>query len=114
MKAFFIVDEITHLHWDILKSLILSLVLLPMCTGLLNLWQSTEGGSQIVIGFFALTVLSAWLILCFLSALKVSVWQLHHMQTQCEQYVFKLYRIVPMLFLSGLVAYLSISCATLF
>ncbi|MCE1272089.1 MAG: hypothetical protein LWW88_11115 [Acinetobacter sp.] len=108
MKAFFMLDELNQFHWTMLKSVSLILMLLPITEGALSLWQATEGSSQIMIGFFALSMLSAWLVLCFLSALKTTVWNKDETISQYEQLMFKAYRYIPMLFLSSLVAYLSV------
>ncbi len=108
MKAFFMLDELNQSHWAMLKSVLLILSLLPISEGTLSLWQATEGSSQIMIGFFALSMLSAWLVLCFLSALKTTVWNKDETISQYEQLMFKAYRYIPMLFLSSLVAYLSV------
>ncbi len=108
MKAFFMLDELNQFHWTMLKSVSLILMLLPIAEGALSLWQATEGSSQIMIGFFALSMLSAWFVLCFLSALKTSVWNNHELISKYEQLLFNAYRYIPMLFLSSLVAYLSV------
>ena len=108
MKAFFMLDELNQFHWTMLKSVLFILSLLPISEGVLSLWQITEGSSQIMIGFFALSVLSAWFVLCFLSALKTTVWDNQEMISRYEQLLFKIYRYIPMLFLSSLVAYLSV------
>ncbi|MFW1951849.1 hypothetical protein [Acinetobacter beijerinckii] len=108
MKAFFMLDELNQFHWAMLKSVLLILSLLPMSQAALNLWQAAEGSSQIMIGFFALTMLSVWFLLCFLSALKTTVWDNQEMISKYEQLLFKAYRYIPMLFLSSLVAYLSV------
>ena len=108
MKAFFMLDELNQFHWTMLKSVLFILSLLPISEGALSLWQTTEGSSQIMIGFFALSILSAWFVLCFLSALKTTVWDNQEMISRYEQLLFKVYRYIPMLFLSSLVAYLSV------
>ncbi|MCL5767162.1 hypothetical protein [Acinetobacter sp. ANC5681] len=108
MKAFFMLDELNQFHWAMLKSVLLILMLLPITEGALSLWHATEGSSQIMIGFFALSMLSAWFVLCFLSALKTTVWDNQGMISKYEQLLFKAYRYIPMLFLSSLVAYLSV------
>ena len=63
---------------------------------------------NLLYGFFALSMLSAWFVLCFLSALKTTVWDNQEMISRYEQLLFKVYRYIPMLFLSSLVAYLSV------
>jgi hypothetical protein len=108
MKAFLVLDELNQFHWAMLKSVLFILSLLPMSEGALSLWQTTEGSSQIMIGFFALSMLSAWFVLCFLSALKTSVLNNHELISKYEQLLFNAYRYIPMLFLSSLVAYLSV------
>ena len=108
MKAFFMLDELNQFHWTMLKSVLFILSLLPISEGALSLWQTTEGSSQIMIGFFALSILCAWFVLCFLSALKTTVWDNQEMISRYEQLLFKVYRYIPMLFLSSLVAYLSV------
>ena len=108
MKAFFMLDELNQFHWTMLKSVLFILSLLPISEGALSLWQTTEGSTQIMIGFFALSMLSAWFVLCFLSALKTTVWDNQEMISKYEQLLFKAYRYIPMLFLSSLVAYLSV------
>ena len=107
MKAFLVLDELNQFHWAMLKSVLLILALLPIAEVSLKLWLSTEGSSQIMIGFFALSIVSAWLMVSFFTALKTSVWQTKQMVSKYEQLLFKAYRYVPMLFLSSLVAYLA-------
>jgi len=114
MKAFFMLDELNQFHWAMLKSVLLILTLLPISEGALTLWQATEGSSQIMIGFFALSMLSAWFVLCFLSALKTTVWNHVNQISKYEQFLFKAYRYIPMLFLSSLVAYLSVQLSMSF
>lgn len=56
MKAFLVLDELNQFHWAMLKSVLLILALLPIAEVSLKLWLSTEGSSQIMIGFFALSI----------------------------------------------------------
>lgn len=108
MKTLLVLDELNQLHWATLKSVLLILSLLPMMQGAVALWQGTDSSSQIIIGFIVLSVFSAWFILCFLSALKISVWDSQYFILKSEQWLFKIYCYIPMLFLSSLVAYLSL------
>ncbi|MFM6907232.1 MAG: hypothetical protein ACKOUU_14685, partial [Acinetobacter tjernbergiae] len=48
-----------------------------------------------------------------LSALKTSVWSNHELISKYEQLLFNAYRYIPMLFLSSLVAYLSVQFSIL-
>lgn len=114
MKAFLVLDELNQFHWAMLKSALLILALLPIAEVSLKLWLSTEGSSQIMIGFFALSIVSAWLMVSFFTALKTSVWQTKQMTSKYEQLLFKAYRYVPMVFLSSLVAYLSLQLSIAF
>ncbi|EHU3342639.1 hypothetical protein ACT4VK_13450 [Acinetobacter baumannii] len=114
MKAFLVLDELNQFHWAMLKSVLLILALLPIAEVSLKLWLSTEGSSQIMIGFFALSIVSAWLMVSFFTALKTSVWQTKQMVSKYEQLLFKAYRYVPMVFLSSLVAYLSLQLSIAF
>ncbi|EJB8431739.1 hypothetical protein KTJ06_04150 [Acinetobacter baumannii] len=114
MKAFLVLDELNQFHWAMLKSVLLILALLPIAEVSLKLWLSTEGSSQIMIGFFALSIVSAWLMVSFFTALKTSVWQTKQMASKYEQLLFNAYRYVPMVFLSSLVAYLSLQLSIAF
>jgi hypothetical protein len=60
-----------------------------------------------MVGFFAISVWSALFILCFWSALKATVLNLKQQQTSAlEHMVVKIYRYIPMLFLTVMVSYL--------
>ena len=107
MKALMIADEIGEFHWSMLKSVLLILSLLPMSQGILTLWHATEGSSQIMVGFFAISVFSALLVLCFWSALKATVLSLKQQQISAlEHRVVKIYSYIPMLFLAAMMSYL--------
>lgn len=49
MKALILGDEINQFHWSMLKSVLLVLSMLPISQGIVHLWQSTEGSSQIMV-----------------------------------------------------------------
>ncbi|MFH7765615.1 hypothetical protein [Acinetobacter sp. BSP-28] len=107
MKALIVSDEINQFHWAMLKSVLLILSLLPISQGILSLWNATEGSSQIMVGFFAISVFSALFVLCFWSALKATVLNLKQQQSSAlEQGVVKVYRYTPMLFLAAMMSYL--------
>lgn len=107
MKAFIISDEINQFHWTMLKSVLLILSLLPISQGILNLWNATEGSSQIMVGFFAISLFSALFVLCFWSALKATVLKLKQEQSSVlEQSIVSIYRYIPMLFLASMISYL--------
>jgi hypothetical protein len=107
MKALILSDEINQFHWTMLKSVLLILSLLPLSQGFLHLWQSTEGSSQIMVGFFALSLMSSCLLLSFWSALQATVLKLEPEQASCfEQAVVKVYRYLPMLSLAAMLSYL--------
>ena len=107
MKALILADEINQFHWTMLKSVLLVLSLLPVSEGLLHLWQMTNGSSQIMVGFFAISLLSSLLVLSFYSALKASVLLLNATQASAlERTVVQLYRYLPMLSLASMLSYL--------
>jgi hypothetical protein len=75
----------------------------------LHLWQSTEGSSQIMVGFFALSLMSSLLALCFWSALKASVMEVKQEEiSSFERGVVQLYRFLPMLSLASMMSYLAV------
>jgi hypothetical protein len=110
MKALILSDEINQFHWSMLKSVLLVLSLLPMSQAFLNLWQSTEGSSQIMAGFFAISLFSALTLLSFWFALQATVLKLEQEEmSTLEHGIVQLYRYVPMLFLASMLSYLSLS-----
>ena len=107
MKALILEDEINQFHWAMLKSVLLVLSILPVSQGILHLWQSTEGSSQIMVGFFAISVMSSWLVLSFWSALKATVAQLRQEQESAlERTAVQIYRYLPMLSLATMISYI--------
>lgn len=109
MKALIIRDEINQFHWSMLKSVFLVLSILPVSQVVLHLWQSTEGSSQIMVGFFALSLMSSLLALCFWSALKASVMEVKQEGiSSFERGVVQLYRFLPMLSLASMMSYLAV------
>ena len=109
MKAFIISDEINQFHWAMLKSVLLILSLLPISQGILSLWNATEGSSQIMVGFFAISMMSTLFVLCFWSALKASVVQFEQEQASAfENGIVQIYRYIPMLSLASMLSYLVI------
>lgn len=108
MKAFILKDEINQFHWLMLKSVLLVLSMLPVSQGIVHLWQNTEGSSQIMVAFFAISVMSSLMALCFWSALNVSVIRIQAEQSSAfEQAVVYIYRHVPMLTLTSMISYLA-------
>lgn len=109
MKTLILSDEINQFHWSMLKSVLLVLSLLPMSQLFLNVWQSTEGSSQIMLGFFAISLFSALTLLSFCFALQATVIKLEQAEmSRFEQAVVQLYRYVPMLSLASMLSYLAL------
>lgn len=107
MKALILLDEINQFHWSMLKSVLLILSLLPISQGILHVWNNTEGSSQIMVGFFAMSFMSVWLTLSFWSALQSTVLKLQQEDSSVfEASILKLYRYTPMLSLAAMVSYL--------
>ena len=109
MKALILTDEINQFHWAMLKSVLLILSLLPVSQGIMLLWLYTEGSSQIMVGFFAISLMSSMLALSFWSALQATVAKLKQEHSNVfEKAVVNLYRYVPMLSLAGMLSYLAV------
>ncbi|MCW8039548.1 MULTISPECIES: hypothetical protein [Acinetobacter] len=109
MKALILEDEISQFHWAMLKSVLLVLSILPVSQGILHLWQSTEGSSQIMVGFFAISMMSSLLVLSFWSALQATVAKLKQdQQSVFENTVVQMYRYVPMLSLAAMISYIAV------
>ena len=107
MKALLLPDEISQFHWTMLKSVLLILSLLPISQFFLNIWQVADANSQIMIGFMAISVFSAFSIISFYNALNLTVFQLKtEFSSLLEQYLVRSYRYVPMLFLAAMMSYL--------
>ena len=51
MKTLIVMDEINQFHWSMLKAVLWVFSLLPVSQGLWQVWQMTEGSSQIMLGF---------------------------------------------------------------
>lgn len=108
MKALILSDEINQFHWAMLKSVLLILSLLPASHLFLNLLEKTDGSSQIMVGFFALSMFSALAILSFYVALSATVLKLKHAEASSfEQTVVKIYRYLPMMSLALMMSYLA-------
>lgn len=107
MKALILADEINQFHWAMLKSVLLVLSLLPISQGIVHVWQATEGSSQIMVGFFAISLLSSLLVLSFYSALKVTTLGAPTDEISVlEQRIVRIYTHLPMLSLASMLSYL--------
>lgn len=100
MRAFLITDRLNQLHWTMLKSVLIILAILPMSHFFLQLMQQVEGSSQIMVGFLGLSILSANCIFAFVSALKITTWHDDLSENTFERRLFKIYRHVPISFLT--------------
>lgn len=109
MKALLLSDEINQFHWSMLKSVLLILSLLPLSQFFYTLWQTTDGSSQIMVGFMAISVFSAISIVSFCCALNASVMRMEQEQSASsfEQVIVKYYRYIPMLSLAAMLSYLA-------
>ena len=106
MRAFLMTDQLNQLHWAMLKSVLVVLALLPIGQFLFDLLAQAEGSSQIMIGFFTISMMSASVILAFLTALKSTVAECDLVENKAQQWAFKLYRQVPMLSFVAILMYL--------
>ncbi|QIO07842.1 hypothetical protein [Acinetobacter lanii] len=108
MKTVLLSDQINQCHWSMLKSVVLILSLLPLSHFFMNLWQSTEGSSQIMIGFMVISVFSACSIISFYAALNATVMPIEQTEASAfERAVVKVYRYIPMLSLTGMMSFLA-------
>lgn len=109
MRASFLLDEVNQFHWSVLKSILLILSLLPISQGILNIWQMSDATSQIIVGFIALSIFSAILILSFYSALRATLIRFCVPQeiSKFEQVILSVYAYIPMLCLAAMLSYLS-------
>ncbi|WP_151708511.1 hypothetical protein [Acinetobacter brisouii] len=109
MKALFLKDEIHELHWKMLKAISLIAGLLPAQHIANILWHVSDAESQIVLGFFALSLFYACASLGFIAALHVLNASMTLEHNLLEQRMIKVYQHVPMLFLAGVVSYLVVN-----
>ena len=109
MKTWLLSDQINQCHWSMLKSVVLILSLLPLSHFLSDLWQSTEGSSQIMVGFMAISLFSACAIISFCAALNATVMKIEQQEapTVFERGVLKAYRYIPMMSLAVMLSFLA-------
>ena len=121
MKTVFISDHVQSIHAAVLKSIVLILALLPISHTLMQLWLQTEGGSQIVVGFVAISVFSALSIVAFIFALlcsniqpqtevlsqQLALGEVQRDEQLHQQKILRIYQHIPMLFLMTMMSYLS-------
>ena len=106
MRAFLMTDQLNQLHWGMLRSVLIILALLPMSQFLFDLLSNAEGSSQIMIGFFTISVMSASCILAFITALKSTVSECEFVENKIQEVMFKVYRQMPMVFFVSILMYL--------
>jgi len=109
MKALIWSDEIHQLHWSMLKSVLWVVALLPASDFLLQLWQSSEGSSQIFVGFVAISMFAALSILGFVFALLTLSAKLaqENLFSILERRLLQAYRYIPMLVMMSIMSYLA-------
>ena len=109
MKTLLLSDEVNQFHWSMLKAVALIVALLPLSVLFQQLWQSTEGGSQIVVGFMAMSVFSATAVIGFYYAIHATVMPLQGEADaeRLQQHVLQLYRYLPMTSLAMMLSYLA-------
>lgn len=96
-------DSIQHLHWQIIKSVLSSLLLIPILSFSHDLWHYSQKSEQIFIIFFALTLFGTSLMLTFIQALQLNYRKLDtHIERKYHRWI-ELYQSVPLLFFTGLI-----------
>lgn len=98
MRTYFGLDELSRFHWAVIKTLLMILSIVLISHGLAIFLLNIEGSSQIVIGFFVLSLCSAAIILAFASALRITVRTAQIDMTPLQQLLLNCYRQVPMVF----------------
>ncbi|MDO4224072.1 MAG: hypothetical protein Q4D05_08650 [Acinetobacter sp.] len=94
-------DHINQMHWKTLKSVIAALSLVPASYAFHQLWFFSNDSEQMVIRFFALSLLSAWIIIAFCAALHTDasvskkIAQSQQTLSRGEQWILHLYRQIP-------------------
>lgn len=106
MRSLLMSDSLNQLHWTMLKSILVILALIPISNTLVGLLATAEGSSQIMIGFFTLSMMSASCILAFIAALKSTVIECDLVETKAQKAMFKVYRQIPMVFFVSILMYL--------
>lgn len=106
-------DPLNRLHWNTLKSIFATLSLLPMVYLFQHLWNFSDQSELIIIRFFALNILGAWLLVCFYWALTI-----HHNKDLRSKFktsnnplniwLIKIYSQLPILFFTSLVGFISV------
>lgn len=109
MKTLFLKDDVHELHWKMLKAVCLIASLLPAEHIASILWHVSDAESQIVLGFFALSLFSACASLGFIAALQILTLSVNFTYRPFEQRMLQVYQHLPMLFLAGVIAYLVVS-----
>ncbi|WP_343598027.1 hypothetical protein [Acinetobacter sp.] len=99
-------EPINQLHWRVLKTVTLILGLLPVQEVYVQLWKISQESSQIIFGFFAVSLFYSWLSIGFICALQMSHMSLSLARSDVEQRLIQYYKQVPMLFFVLLVAYI--------
>ncbi|MEB3753543.1 hypothetical protein [Acinetobacter sp. MD2(2019)] len=107
MNTEFFKEPINQFHWRILKTVGLILAILPVQQAYLELWQISQASSQIVFGFFALSLFCSWLSVGFICALQLLQFPVSTIFSDAEMRVVKYYKQLPMLLFVLLVAYIS-------
>ncbi|KAA8733925.1 hypothetical protein F4V57_07705 [Acinetobacter qingfengensis] len=105
MRTFFLPDELSRMHWAVLKTVFLTFLILPISHFLAQMIGSVQGSSQIMVGFIGISLISATIIIAFTAALKMTIWQTSIAVNPTQQIVLRLYRHVPMLFFVSLFAF---------
>ncbi|AOA57190.1 hypothetical protein [Acinetobacter larvae] len=111
MKAICLSVNVHDIHSSMLKSAIWVLSLLPASHLFTEVWQNTEGSSQIVLGFITFSIFIALSIIGFIYALWASMLQLKteadDEASPLEKQLVKFYRYMPMLSLMSIASYLA-------
>jgi hypothetical protein len=101
MRALFLPDEVMRLHWAVLKSVLMILLVIPLSHTLLQIVDTVEDSAKIMVLFFAISLISSSIILAFAVALRMTIWQVMLDMNAAQRLLVKVYRQVPMLFFTA-------------
>ncbi|MEB3767013.1 hypothetical protein [Acinetobacter sp. MD2] len=113
MKTKILSIPVHQLHRKVLKTVLIILAILPIAQVYVHLWHISHASSQIVLGFFAVSLLCSSFMVGFICALQVLHLPLLAELTALEQRIVTYYQRVPMLFFVILVAYISSDAAAM-
>lgn len=110
MNTFLHLDHIQRLHWNIIKSILLTLSLIPVVGLSHDLWFYSNQSEQLFLVFFGLSLFGTCLALAFISALKSTYAPTEQEIDEKHQIIVQYYQQIPMVFFTLMVVALTLQC----